>query len=72
MGCTGRDKVMNTNIDRAPAQRSATIIQFPVGGRAAFAQHTTVDRAQQDLPNVMYGAWYHDEAIAEAVAPKKA
>ena len=64
---------MNTNIDRAPAQRSATIIQFPVGGRAALAQHTTVDRAQPPLANVMYGSsWYHDEAIAEAVSPKKA
>jgi hypothetical protein len=63
---------MNTNIDHAPAQRSATIIQFPVGGRAALAQHTAIDRAPQPLANVMYGSsWYHDEAIAQSVTPKK-
>jgi hypothetical protein len=65
---------MNTNIDHAPAQRSATIIQFPAGGRAGLSVHHD-DGAQgalQDMPNVMYGnAWYHDAAIAQAVTPKK-
>jgi hypothetical protein len=73
---------MNTKTNHGPGQGAvqgtATIIQFPVGGRAAvaqhaaIAQHATVDRTQQDLPNVMYGSsWYHDAAIAQAVVPTK-
>ncbi len=69
MGCKGRDKVMNTNLNQGASQGSAVILQFPVGGRAAFTHHreqAAADRAPH-LPNVMYGSsWYHDEAIAQA------
>ncbi len=61
---------MRTNIDRAPAQTSAIIIQFPTGGRAGLSAHHD-DTADRTLPNVMYGAWYHDEAITQSVTPKK-
>jgi hypothetical protein len=64
---------MNTNIDHTPAQRSATIIQFPAGGRAGLSTYRAdaVDPTMQPNPNVMYGSWYHDEAITQAAAPKK-
>jgi hypothetical protein len=70
---------MNTNIDQRTGQGSpqgsAIIIQFPVGGRAARSVHhaeTAIDRTMQHNPNVMYGSsWYHDEAIAQSIAPTK-
>ncbi len=65
---------MNTNIEHEPAQRSAVILQFPVGGRSGLSGHradAAVDRAMQPHPDVMFGSWYHDEAIAQSVAPKK-
>ena len=61
---------MNTIIDQGAAQQSARIYQFPTGGRAGIAQHAAVDRTMERNPDIMYGsAWYHDEAIAEIVAP---
>jgi hypothetical protein len=50
---------------------SATIIQFPLGGRAGlFAQREMAVPAQQ-RPVVDTGSWYHDEAVREAELAKK-
>lgn len=56
---------MTTNAQR----ESATIYQFPVGGRAGLAPRSGLDRsrAPESLPTIAYGgSWYHDEAIREA------
>lgn len=56
-------------------RESATIYQFPVGGRAGLAgQGIAPKRAgfagqdqYADIPAISYGgSWYHDEAIREA------
>jgi hypothetical protein len=68
---------MNTNIvhptGQASAQGSATILQFPVGGRAGLSvprAETTGERTLQNA-NVMYGSsWYHAAAIEQSVVPK--
>ncbi|MBS0245306.1 MAG: DUF2735 domain-containing protein [Proteobacteria bacterium] len=55
---------MTTNAQRA----SATIYQFPVGGRAGLVR-IGLDKARgaESLPTITYGgSWYHDEAIREA------
>ena len=59
---------MNTNFN----QRSATIYQFPAGGRAALgkARPEEVKAADSGRPNigetVYSGSWYHEAAIEEA------
>ena len=54
---------MNTNLPR----ESATIYQFPAGGRAGLTRRAAFDRAPETLPTISYGgSWYHDEAIREA------
>ena len=56
---------MTANAQRA----SATIYQFPVGGRGGLTERRGLDRAgdPDSLPNIVYGgSWYHDEAIREA------
>jgi len=51
--------------------QSATIIQFPAGGRAGYvAAREPVEQAAQ-RPVVDTGSWYHDEAIREAELSKK-
>jgi hypothetical protein len=52
---------------------SATIYQFPVGGRAALAGHrydevkTTTDLASSRVSEtICSGSWYHEAAIQEA------
>lgn len=59
---------MPTNASR----ESATIYQFPTGGRAGLrraaeaSRFTGADRFV-DMPIISYGSsWYHDEAIREA------
>lgn len=60
---------MPTNAPR----ETATIYQFPVGGRAGLAPRRSPEVARfADLPNISYGSsWYHDEAIREAAEPRK-
>ncbi|KQZ00947.1 glutamine synthetase [Pseudolabrys sp. Root1462] len=56
---------MTTNAQR----ESATIYQFPVGGRAGLAPRSGLNRTlgPEILPTIVYGgSWYHDEAIREA------
>jgi len=55
---------MPTNAPR----ETATIYQFPKGGRAGLPSRRSPEAARfADLPTVSYGSsWYHDEAIREA------
>ncbi len=51
--------------------QGATILQFPLGGRAGFlARHEPLVPAPQ-APVVDVNGWYHEEAIREAEQPKK-
>jgi hypothetical protein len=69
------DEEMNTNNQHGQAPGSAMILQFPVGGRAAYHNHregAAVDRSPLQGLKVMYGSsWYHDEAIEQSLAPNK-
>jgi len=52
---------------REEEKRSATILQFPSGGRAGLSgRNAAVAEATAEVPTVMGGAWYHDEAIVRA------
>lgn len=60
---------MNTGLNHG----SATIYQFPVGGRAALAGHRYGEtKAVADLAashvnaSAVSGSWYHEAAIQEA------
>jgi len=57
---------------------SATIYQFPVGGRATLAGRrydevrTTPDLASSLVSEIVYGgSWYHEAAIQEAKAERE-
>ena len=53
---------MATNVPR----ETATIYQFPVGGRAGLTRRVAYEKPDA-LPTISYGgSWYHDEAIREA------
>ena len=61
--------MMNSNL----GQGSATIYQFPVGGRAALggrsygeARPPADDVASPVVETICSGSWYHQEAIEEA------
>lgn len=55
---------------------SATIYQFPVGGRRIAGIRQTEAKpalgfvASQDLKAVLGSSWYHDEAIEQDRTPK--
>ena len=52
-----------------PAQRSATIYQFPVGGRkgiSAEPSRPSGEAPPSRVAAVSAGAWYHDAAIQES------
>jgi hypothetical protein len=49
---------------------SATIIQFPTGGRAGLLAKRELTAPVQ-RPVVDTGSWYHDEAVREAELAKK-
>ena len=51
------------------AQRSATIYQFPVGGRKGITTEPSRPSGEgvpSRVANVSGGAWYHDAAIQES------
>jgi hypothetical protein len=52
---------------------SATIYQFPVGGRAAVSgQRNETKPAAASAPRIVYGnSWYHEEAIQDAEKARK-
>ena len=58
---------MTTNQTR----ETATIYQFPVGGRAGLVGHRkAVD--QTAAPAIVFGgSWYHEEAIRDADLPRQ-
>jgi hypothetical protein len=63
---------MTTSSDR----QSATIYQFPAGGRAALGvrrdQAKAVDNfAVPRIARVASGAWYHEEAVQQADRARK-
>jgi hypothetical protein len=49
---------------------SATIIQFPAGGRSGLLAKRELTAPVQ-RPVVDTGSWYHDEAVREAELAKK-
>lgn len=57
-----------TNSHRA---QSATILQFPVGGRAGFLARREPLAPAPQAPVVDVNGWYHEEAIREAEQAKK-
>ncbi len=59
-------------------QESATIYQFPAGGRSALGGRRygeTKSAIDQNAPRVNQatcsGSWYHEEAIQESKLPSK-
>lgn len=58
---------MNTNVNGG----SATIYQFPVGGRDALRPRRA-ETTPQVVSEATYGSWYHDEAIRESQRSKTA
>ncbi len=53
---------MNTNVNGG----SATIYQFPEGGRASKNAGRVTSFGSQVVGEATYGSWYHDEAIRES------
>ena len=55
--------------------QSATILQFPAGGRRGLAANRAkADAAEamaERVSNAIGSAWYHEEAIREAAGPTK-
>jgi hypothetical protein len=60
---------MTTNQTR----ETATIYQFPVGGRAGLAgRRKAADQAAAPVNAIALGSsWYHEEAIRDAELPRK-
>jgi hypothetical protein len=56
-----------------PNQESATIYQFPVGGRAALGgsrcgeTNSVINNQPRVNEVICSGSWYHEEAIRESV-----
>jgi hypothetical protein len=59
-----KESMMTTDVP----QRTATIYQFPVGGRRAVATQRNESKPVVDVtPTVAAsGAWYHDAAIQDS------
>lgn len=64
---------MTSNLNRG----SATIYQFPTGGRAGLSDHRSAaeqaaEQAARNLPKIAFGSsWYHEAAVEEADRPRK-
>lgn len=54
-------------------RETATIYQFPVGGRAGLAGHReAVHQAAAPADAIVCGgSWYHEEAIRDAELPRQ-
>lgn len=59
-------------MDASLNRPTATILQFPAGGRSAktFAREAAKIAAAPNQPVIYEGAWYHAEAIEES-EPKR-
>lgn len=45
---------------------SATVLQFPAGGRPALARaarYASVQNENRQPPRIVYDNWYHEEAV---------
>lgn len=55
-------------------RESATIYQFPTGGRAGLDSRRADERSRgtspATLPAISFGSWYHEEAIKEDTGRK--
>ena len=61
-------------MNRSTEQGSATIYQFPVGGRsrAGIKSSDTNAAVAVSAPRISFGgSWYHEEAVQEAQASRK-
>jgi hypothetical protein len=55
----------------APHPASATIYQFPVGGRAGI-ERRGASKHSLAVVSISHGnSWYHEEAVREAELPRK-
>ena len=54
-------------------RETATIYQFPIGGRAGLAsRHEAVNPATPSVNDIVVsGSWYHEEAIRDAELPRQ-
>lgn len=53
-------------------RETATIYQFPVGGRTGLARREAFEQTPaRDSEVVISGSWYHEEAIREAELSRK-
>lgn len=53
---------------------TATIYQFPVGGREALRRAPRKDSLEVEAmraPQIDFGSWYHQEAVEAASSPKQ-
>jgi hypothetical protein len=65
-----------TTMSEDTPRRSAQIIRFPEGGRAALASRRgpalrPLDLVPARAANVSCGAWYHEDAIRDAEKPRR-
>ena len=60
-----------TSHQQSTHKRSATIVPFPVGGRAGLVR-VAVERGLADVavPAVDWRGWYHGEAVADSDKPE--
>jgi len=63
---------MNTSYER----EGATVVAFPVGGRAGLAarrveSRPNVDMAPRYADIAFGGSWYHEEAVRDDRTPKR-
>lgn len=65
-GISGVDMMTNNQ-----SGQSATIIQFPAGGRAGYLARREQPAPVLQAPVMDVNGWYHDEAIREAEDAKK-
>ena len=65
---------MNTHSQTDYGQ-SAQILQFPIGARRGLAGHrAAMDAGEllaQHVSDAVSGAWYHEAAIRDSMAPAK-
>lgn len=55
-------------------RETATIYQFPAGGRAGATSRAANERTRREaaaqVPAICFGSWYHEEAIKEDTGRK--
>jgi hypothetical protein len=71
--CDGAAAEGETTMTANHVRETATIYQFPVGGRAGLARRREAfeQTTPQSTQVVVSGNWYHEEAIREAELSRK-